>query len=69
MYLGNNFKKYKIEGIKKLNCEEHLYILSSNNDYCLLDQDDEIHYYDVYLGKQKETLGRQSIKSVKRKIW
>lgn len=54
MYLGNNFKMSKIEGIQKLNCKEHFYILSGNYDYGLLDQDDEICYYDVYLGKQTE---------------
>lgn len=55
MYLGNNFKKAKNKGVQKLNCEDHFYILSGNYDYGLLDQDDEINYYDVYLGNQKES--------------
>ena len=49
IYKGNTFIKSKEEGLKKYNCEEW-YILSGK--YGLLDKDEGISYYNLYLGKQ-----------------
>ena len=49
IYKGNTFIKSKEEGLKRYNCEEW-YILSGK--YGLLDKDERISYYNLYLGKQ-----------------
>lgn len=49
IYTGNTFKLAKTEGIRRFGCED-FHILSSK--YYLLDKDDEISYYDMYLGSQ-----------------
>ena len=49
IYKGNTFITSKEEGLKKYNCEAW-YILSGK--YGLLDKDERISYYDLYLGKQ-----------------
>lgn len=51
MYIGNTFKKSKIEGLAKFACEDW-FILSGKMEYNLLDKDTEISYYNVYLAKQ-----------------
>ncbi|WP_296090086.1 DUF6884 domain-containing protein [uncultured Treponema sp.] len=50
IYTGNTFIKSKTIGLKRFNCED-FHILSAK--YGLLDKDDEISYYDMYLGHQK----------------
>lgn len=49
IYKGNTFIKSKEEGLKKYKCEEW-YILSGK--YGLLDKNERISYYNLYLGKQ-----------------
>jgi len=49
IYLGNNYKIAKEQGIKYFQCEEKFYILSGK--YGLLASDERISYYDTYLGK------------------
>lgn len=49
IYTGNTFQRAKSEGIKRFDCED-FYILSSK--YYLLNKDDEISYYDMYLGSK-----------------
>ena len=48
IYLGRNYLKAKDKGVRRFECEEHYYILSGK--YGLLDSNDEITYYDTYLG-------------------
>ena len=49
IYTGNTFKKSKTIGLRRFGCEDW-HILSAK--YGLLDKDDEISYYDMYLGCQ-----------------
>ena len=49
IYTGNTFKKSKTVGLSRFGCEDW-HILSAK--YGLLDKDDEISYYDMYLGCQ-----------------
>lgn len=50
IYTGNTFKKSKTVGLSRFGCEDW-HILSTK--YGLLDKDDEISYYDMYLGHQR----------------
>ena len=52
IYTGNTFKKSKTVGLSRFGCEDW-HILSAK--YGLLDKDDEISYYDMYLGHQRTT--------------
>ncbi len=56
IYTGNTFKLSKTEGIRRYGCED-FYILSSK--YYLIDKDDEISYYDMYLGSQPASYKKQ----------
>lgn len=49
IYLGNNYKKARDLGVDFFKCEKEFYILSAK--YGVLKHDDEITYYDKYLGK------------------
>ena len=55
IYTGNTFRLSKNIGLKKFNCNDW-YILSAKYD--LLDKDEEITYYDVYLTKQSSAYKR-----------
>lgn len=67
IYQGNTFKKSKSEGIKLYNCDDW-FILSGNKDYNLLDKNEEIQYYDLYLGKQNKTYKNEWGEKVKSKL-
>ena len=67
IYQGNTFKKSKSEGIKLYNCDDW-FILSGNKDYNLLDKNEEIQYYDVYLGKQNKIYKNEWGEKVKSKL-
>ena len=60
IYIGNNFRKSRDEGIEYFGCESDFYILSGNVEYGLLNCNDMICYYDKYLG---------NCTAKERKIW
>ena len=49
IYLGRNYLMSKNKGIQHFECQQHFYILSGK--YGLLDSNEEISYYDTYIGK------------------
>ena len=65
IYTGNTFCISKNIGLKRFNCDDW-HILSAK--YNLLDKDDEISYYDVYLAKQKSSYKKAWIESVIKKL-
>ena len=65
IYTGNTFCISKNIGLKRFNCDDW-HILSAK--YNLLDKDDEITYYDVYLAKQKPDYKKAWINSVITKL-
>lgn len=65
IYTGNTFGISKNIGLKRFNCDDW-HILSAKYD--LLDKDEEITYYDVYLAKQKTSYKRTWVQSVISKL-
>ncbi len=65
IYTGNTFIKSKTEGIKRFCCDD-FHILSAK--YGLLDKDDEICYYDMYLGHQKLAYKKQWASTILEKL-
>ena len=65
IYQGNTFKISKTIGIKKFHCDDW-HILSANYD--LLNKDDEIEYYDMYLGHQSSAYKKQWAQNVISKL-
>ncbi len=70
IYLGRTFRRAKSEGLKMYQCDDW-FILSSKEDYNLLDKDDLIKYYEVDLAKQgksyKERWARTVISKLRQK--
>jgi hypothetical protein len=65
IYKGNTFCISKNIGLKRFNCDDW-YILSAKYD--LLDKDDEISYYDVYLARQSSAYKKAWTQSVISKL-
>ena len=65
IYTGNTFRLAKTAGLKKFGCEDY-HILSAKFD--LLDKDDEIAYYDMYLGHQKTAYKKEWAEKVLAKL-
>ncbi len=65
IYTGNTFRISKNIGLKRFNCEDW-HILSAK--FNLLDKDDEIAYYDVYLAKQSSGYKKAWVQSVITKL-
>ena len=61
IYQGNTFLKAKNEGVARFGCED-FHILSAK--FGLLNKDDEIAYYDMYLGKQSTSYKKEWIAKV-----
>ena len=65
IYTGNTFRISKNIGLKRFDCEDW-HILSAK--FNLLDKDDEIAYYDVYLAKQSSGYKKAWVQSVITKL-
>ena len=65
IYKGRTFILSKEEGLKKYKCEEW-YILSGK--YGLLDKDEYISYYNLYLGKQSTEYKKKWAEDVLNKL-
>ena len=65
IYTGNTFRISKNIGLKRFNCDDWN-ILSAK--YNLLDKDEEIAYYDVYLAKQSSDYKKLWVQSVITKL-
>lgn len=65
IYTGNSFRISKNIGLKRFNCDDWN-ILSAK--YNLLDKDEEIAYYDVYLAKQSSDYKKLWVQSVITKL-
>ena len=65
IYTGNTFRISKNIGLKRFNCDDWN-ILSAK--YNLLDKDQEIAYYDVYLAKQSSDYKKLWVQSVITKL-
>lgn len=65
IYQGNTFKISKTIGLKKFKCDDWQ-ILSAKYD--LLDKDDEISYYDMYLGNQSPAYKKEWAQKIIQKL-
>ena len=65
IYLGNTFKISRDLGLAKFKCEDW-HILSAKYD--LLDKDEEIPYYDFYLGHQSSAYKKEWAQKVISKL-
>lgn len=65
IYTGNTFRISKNIGLKRFDCEDW-HILSAK--FNLLDKDDEIAYYDVYLAKQSSGYKKAWVQSIITKL-
>ncbi len=65
IYQGNTFRISKTIGLKKFNCDDW-HILSAKYD--LLNKDDEISYYDMYLGHQSSAYKKKWTKKIIEKL-
>lgn len=65
IYTGNTFRISKNIGLERFNCEDW-HILSAK--FNLLDKDDEIAYYDVYLAKQSSGYKKAWVQSIITKL-
>lgn len=70
IYLGRNYKKAKEQGVEYFHCEEEFYVLSGK--YGLLCMDDQISYYNTYLGafteKQKRAWADMVVEQLSQKF-
>jgi hypothetical protein len=65
IYIGNTFRISKRIGLNKFNCDDW-HILSAK--FNLLEKDDEISYYDVYLARQSAAYKKSWAQSVISKL-
>ncbi len=65
IYTGNTFKKSKAAYKSRFGCED-FHILSAK--YNLLDKDEEIPYYDMYLGHQSSEYKKEWAETVLAKL-
>lgn len=65
IYTGNTFRISKRIGLNKFNCDDW-HILSAK--FNLLEKDDEISYYDVYLARQSAAYKKSWAQSVISKL-